>query len=195
MAITMPLALGTGRMADLDLARRCVGGDESAFRELHARHADLVFNLCLRLAGSRETAADLAQEVFLRIHRHLGKFRGGSSLRTWIYRVTVNHCRSRLSRRRHPEVSLDSRLLQPGGEPATEQADPERRAESAQIERRLISALAELPIAFREAVVLRDVEGLGYEEIARVLAIPPGTVRSRIARGREALRLALEELR
>ncbi len=195
MALTMSLALGTGRMADLDLARRCASGDEAAFRELHSRHADLVFNLCLRLTGNRDTAADLTQEVFMRIHRHLGKFRGGSSLRTWIYRVTVNHCRGRLSRRRRPEVSLDSRLLEPGGEPAAAEPDPEARAASAQFERRLLAALIDLPIAFREAVVLRDVEGLGYEEIAQVLSIPIGTVRSRIARGRETLRSALEGLR
>lgn len=190
----LPLTLEPPHAADADLARRCARGDDEAFRELYVRHAELVFNLCLRLAGEREAAADLAQEVFLRVYRHVGRFRGGSTLRTWIYRVAVNHCRSRLARRR-PEVSLEARREREPVEPVAPGPDPEAVAAGAELDRRLERALATLPPAFREAVVLRDLEGLTYEEIAEVLRLPSGTVRSRIARGREALRLALEATR
>lgn len=189
----MSFPLSSPLAADLELARRHAAGDASAFDEVYRRHAGLVFNLCWRLVGEREEALDLAQEVFLRVHRHLGGFGGRASLRTWIYRVTVNSCRSRLSRKRPVLRPLED-LTGPGREPAEPGPDPEVRASGAELERHLAAALEGLPIAFREAVVLRDVEGLAYDEIAEVLKVPVGTVRSRIARGREALRDRLRSL-
>lgn len=191
----MPLAsTATAGSADRSyertLAERHCWGDASAFEEVYRQHAEMVFNLALRLAGDPDRAADLAQEVFLRVYRHLGKFRGRSSIRTWIYRVTVNHCRSHLARRPPPIRSLDSE-----GERCERVADPRRGPEERAIARDagriLEAALAELPVPFREAVVLRDLEGLAYEEIAEVLGTRVGTVRSRIARGRRALREVL----
>lgn len=164
-------------------------GDPAAFEEIYRRYGEMVYNLALRLAGEPEDAADLTQEVFLRIYRHLGKFRGRSTLKTWIYRVALNHCRSRLARRR-PSEPLGA---EGGGrtEPVDPARGPESRAIAGDAGRRVAAALAELPPAFREAVVLRDLEGLAYQEIAEVLGVRIGTVRSRIARGRDTLRQVL----
>lgn len=177
---------------DLELVERHRQGDPTAFDEVFERYQRLVYSIALRMSGSRERAADLSQEIFLRIHRHLGRFEGRSSLETWVYRVTINCCRSRLARRR-PKIET---LPDAAGELLEELRDrapsPERRAIARDAGRRLAAALGELPRPFREAVVLRDVEGLSYREIAAVLGVRIGTVRSRIARGRERLRKLLE---
>lgn len=191
----MPLAPATAipaadRSDERTLAERHRWGDESAFEEVYRLHAEMVYNLCLRLSGDPDRAADLSQEVFLRVYRHLGKFRGRSSLKTWIYRITVNHCRSRLARRRLPTRSLDAQDEAFDRVPDPRRG-PEERALAGDAGRAIETALAELPVPFREAVVLRDLEGLAYDEIARVVGTRIGTVRSRIARGRRALKEAL----
>ncbi|HEY0783478.1 MAG TPA: sigma-70 family RNA polymerase sigma factor [Thermoanaerobaculia bacterium] len=182
------------RDLDLDLAERHRVGDVQAFDEVYARYEGMVYNLALRLSGDRDEAADLTQETFLRIYRHLGSFRGRSALKTWIFRIALNHCRDRLSRFRPPMQSIAEetedepfsvRLTDPG-------RDPEELAVAADESRRVSRCLAHVPHAFREAVILRDLEGLSYEEIAEVLGVRMGTVRSRIARGREQLRTLLE---
>jgi RNA polymerase sigma-70 factor, ECF subfamily len=178
---------------DRELAERHRLGDREAFAEVYREHEETVYNLALRLAGDPFEAGDLTQEVFLRVFRHLGKFRGGSALRTWIYRVALNHCRSRLGRRPPPARSLDD----PDDPAARQLADPGRGPEGTALAhdaaRRVEAALGRLPLVFREAVVLRDLEGLSYEEIAGVLDTRVGTVRSRIARGRDRLRQELEK--
>lgn len=181
---------------ELLLAERHRHGDTTAFDEVYRNFLPLVYNLCLRLARSADDAEDLAQETFLRIYRHLGGFDGRSTLKTWVYRVTVNLCSSRLSRRKLLTLPLRS-----GDDPEEEGVllvDPERDPESLSLARdaadRVAAALSLLQPNFRAAVVLRDLEGLTYEEIAEVLEIQIGTVRSRIARGREGLRLLLEKL-
>lgn len=186
LADTAPRARGR------DLALRHRYGDPEAFEEVYARHAEMVFGLALRMSGDREEAADLTQETFLRVHRHLGRFGGRSSLKTWIYRITVNCCRSRLRRRsrRRVESPLDQ-----VGELTDQRSGPEDRAVEAELGRRLVAAIGELPLVFREAVVLRDVQGLSYAEIGEILGVRVGTVRSRIARGRERLRGLMEESR
>ena len=99
-----PLAAGVAH--DLELARRHAAGDLAAFEEVYRSHSALVFNLCRRLSGDPDEALDAAQEVFLRVHRHLGRFHGRSTLRTWIYRVAVNQCRRRFARRPPPALPL-----------------------------------------------------------------------------------------
>ena len=173
-----------------DLALRHRYGDPAAFEEVYLRFAEMVFNLALRMSGDRDEAADLAQETFLRIYRHLGRFRGRSSLKTWIYRITVNCCRSKLQRRGRRRLEGRPEHLE---ELADQRAGPEEQTLGHDLGRRLAAAIASLPIAFREAVVLRDVQGLSYGEIGDVLGVRIGTVRSRIARGRERLRGLLEE--
>ncbi len=178
---------------DLDLATRHRYGDREAFDEVYRQYARMVYNLALRMAGSEERAEDYTQEVFLRVYRHLGRFNGRSTLKTWIYRVAINHCRSRLSRKRF--------FFQPLAEEQDDQAgvqllelgrDPEDLALARDASLQVSRALARVKPVFREAVVLRDLEGLTYEEIAEVLKVRIGTVRSRIARGRDQLRKVLE---
>jgi len=178
--------------ADLDLAQRHRYGDETAFEELYDRFGGMVFNLALRLCGEPEEAADLSQETFLKIHRHLSGFRGRSSLKTWVYRVAVNCCRSRYKK----QSAWRSRLLPESEEKLKRLPDgrrsPEERALARGAVGRVAQALAELPTIYREAVLLRDIEGLTYEEMSQVLGLRLGTVRSRIARGRDKLRVLLE---
>jgi len=177
---------------DVELVARHRCGDAHAFDEVYSRFVEMVYSLACRLSGNREEASDLTQEVFLRVYRHLGSFGGRSSLKTWVFRIAINHCRDRLSRWRP--------LTQPIGEDVGEgevaYADPARGPEELAVAadegRRVTAALARLPQAFREAVALRDIEGLSYEEIADVLGVRIGTVRSRIARGRDQLRALLE---
>lgn len=189
---TMTSAATAACQSDRDLAERHRYGDAAAFDELYDRYAEMVYNLALRLAGDRDEAADLSQEIFLRIFRHLGRFRGGSSLKTWVYRVALNHCRSRLGRRLPAARSLTGEPGEARPEPVDPRRSPEERAMADDEGRRVAAALARLPAPFREAVVLRDLEELSYQEIADVLAVRLGTVRSRLARGREQLRTLLE---
>jgi RNA polymerase sigma-70 factor, ECF subfamily len=177
---------------DVELVERHRCGDARAFNEVYTRFEEMVYNLAFRLSGNYEEAADLTQEIFLRIYRHLGSFGGRSSLKTWIFRIAVNHCRDRLSRWR----PLTQPLGDDPGEGEVAYADPSRGPEELAVAadegRRVAAGLAKLPPVFREAVVLRDIEGLSYEEIAEVLGVRIGTVRSRIARGRDQLRVLLE---
>ena len=177
---------------DLELVERHRYGDQAAFEQIYRRHAEMVFNLALRMTGDPEEAADVSQETFLRVHRHCGKFRGRSSLKTWIYRVAVNCCRSRFRRNQ----TWRTRILSGSLERVEQVADTRRGPEDRTLDRdrgeAVMELLGRLPQPFREAVVLRDLEGLAYDEIARVLGIRIGTVRSRIARGRERLRALLE---
>ena len=162
----------------------------------------LVLRLAPVLLGDAAAAEDLTQEVFLRVYRGLKRFRGDSSYKTWIYRITLNTASNlrkswaRKARRRH--VPLHEAPAGTGRAPdetlAEASADPERIAASSQIGRRVQAALDELPEEFREAVVLRDVEGLAYLEIAETLRVSVGTVKSRIARGRALLRDRLADL-
>ena len=185
-----PMAVVEG---DMDLVQRHRYGDEGAFDEVYRRHAEMVYNLAYRLSGDLEQASDLSQEIFLRVYRHLGRFRGHSTLKTWIYRVALNHCRSRLGRKKWWHWPLREET---GGEEGVELLDTRRDPESQAIAdddaQRVLAALQEVPEPFREAVILCDLQELSYQEIAAVLGVRIGTVRSRIARGRERLKELLE---
>jgi RNA polymerase sigma-70 factor (ECF subfamily) len=177
---------------DLELVERHRYGDAHAFDEVYGRFEEMVYNLAFRLAGNREEAADLTQEIFLRVYRHLGSFGGRSTLKTWIFRIAINHCRDRLSRWRPATQPFGDDAHDPTETYADPSRGPEELAVAADEGRQVAQALTRLPQVFREVVVLRDIEGLSYEEIAEVLAVRIGTVRSRIARGREQLRALLE---
>jgi RNA polymerase sigma-70 factor (ECF subfamily) len=193
LGMSTATASAGGLHADRELVQRHRIGDPEAFEELYVRFEGMVFNLALRMTGEPDDAADLSQEIFLRIYRHLGKFRGRSSLKTWIYRIAVNCCRSRLKRR--PLSRQDPARVSPVGleEVPDVRRGPEQRALARGASEVLAAALARLPVAFREAVVLRDIEGLSYQEIALATGLRIGTVRSRIARGRDRLRTVIEE--
>lgn len=178
--------------ADWQLARRHRWGEAEAFDEVYQRYASMVFGLAYRLSGNAEKAEDLSQEVFIRIFKHLARFDGRSSLKTWIYRVTVNHCRSKLGRKVWPTRTLAEEDDERGVQLVDPGRDPEDRTLAGDAGRQVMAALRHVKPVFREAVILRDLEGLAYDEIAEVLGVRIGTVRSRIARGRDRLRKVLD---
>src|ERR1051325_4197930 len=175
------------------LIERCTTGDEAACTDLVAAHQRMVYTLALHLLQDRDEALDLSQEVFLRVFRTLASFRGQSALRTWIYRIVVNQARNRQRwwRRRHPseQVSLDEhiRLFGDTMEAKTDVL-PDRLLASKEAASRIWVALDRLPFDQRTALILREVDGLRYEEIAFSLGIAVGTVKSRLTRARQALR-------
>jgi RNA polymerase sigma-70 factor (ECF subfamily) len=182
------------------LVQRCAAGDEDASALLVAEHHRMVFGLASHLLGDRDEALDLTQEVFLRVFRTIHRFRGQSALRTWIYRITVNQVRNRQRwwRRRHQDdqVSLDAHVQRCGDLALrTDAAAPDRMFASHELAGRLRAALERLPFEQRTAIVLRELEGLSYEEIAFSLGLAIGTVKSRLTRARQALRAELGALR
>src|SRR5262245_15236935 len=184
---------------ELALIDLCVAGDEAACTELVSIHQRMVFTLALHLLGNREEALDLSQEVFLRVFRTLPRFRGQSALRTWIYRIVVNQARNRQRwwRRRYlsSQVSLDEHVAQCGELASTQEVLPDRLVASKETAQRIWRALDQLPFEQRTAVVLREVDGLSYDEIAFSLGVAVGTVKSRLTRARYALRAELLGLR
>jgi len=181
------------------LIERCVAGDERACADLVAAHQRTVFNLALHLLGDRDEALDVSQEVFLRVFRTLSRFRGQSALRTWIYRIVVNQARNRQRwwrrRRRTDLVSLDDHLQRCGEIEATSEVLPDRLLASKETAARIWAAMEQLPFDQRTALVLREVDGLRYEEIAFSLGVAVGTVKSRLTRARQALREELLGIR
>jgi RNA polymerase sigma-70 factor, ECF subfamily len=181
------------------LVQRCAVGDEAAFAELVGENQRMVVQLALNLLGDRDEALDLSQDVFLRIFRTIGRFRGQSTLKTWIYRIVVNQARNkhRFWRRRHraDQVSLDAHLAAHGDFRGSAEVGPERMLAQKELASRLKSALDNLPFDQRTAIVLREVDGLSYEEIAFSLGVAVGTVKSRLTRARQTLRLELREER
>jgi RNA polymerase sigma-70 factor (ECF subfamily) len=159
----------------------------------------MVYTLALHLLQERDEALDLSQEVFLRVFRTLSSFRGQSSLRTWIYRIVVNQARNRQRwwRRRHrsSQVSLDEHLQQFGDVESKTELLPDRLLASKETASRIWSALEHLPFDQRTALILREVDGLRYDEIAFSLGVAVGTVKSRLTRARQALREELLGLR
>jgi RNA polymerase sigma-70 factor, ECF subfamily len=177
----------TGRAGtDEELVRRAQRGDRSAFDELVRRHRDRVYAVTLRLTRHPSDAEDALQDTFLNAYRALERFGGRARVSTWLYRIAVNAAYDVVARRRTRETSLDAEAMP---EPAAA-GDP--YAQSAQ-RRALERALAGLGDEFREAVVLSDIAGLGAEETAELLGVPPGTVKSRVFRARAQLAAALRE--
>ncbi len=159
----------------------------------------MVFQLAVNLLGDRDEALDLSQDVFLRVFRTIHRFRGQSSLRTWIYRIAVNQARNRhrFWRRRHraDQVSLDQHLADHGDFTSAADATPDRVLAQKELATQLNQALAGLPFDQRTAIVLREIDGLSYDEIAYSLGVAVGTVKSRLTRARQALRSELRAAR
>jgi RNA polymerase sigma-70 factor, ECF subfamily len=195
-------ALGWSDLAGTEAAliQRCAAGEEVACAELVAGHERMVYTLALHLLGDRDEALDLSQEVFLRVFRTIGGFRGQSALKTWIYRIVINQARNRQRfwrrRRRSDQVSLDQHVAEHGD--LTQPGDgtsPHRALARKELASRLWSALNDLPFDQRTVIVLREIDGLSYEEIAFSLGVAVGTVKSRLTRARQALRVQLRESR
>jgi RNA polymerase sigma-70 factor (ECF subfamily) len=184
------------------LIARLREADLEAFEELVSHFERPVYSLCFRLLGDAEEARDAAQETFMRVYRGLGSFRGDSGLKTWIYRIAINQAmnQQRWWRRRHKDQTVSLELSRGESESTlgnllpSGAASPEQQAISNEREGRIMRALGEIKQDYRVALVLREIEELSYEEIAAALSISIGTVKSRIARGREELRRRIRDL-
>ena len=177
------------REEELNILHRAQKGDGAAFEELVRAHEKTVYHLALRQLGSREDAEDAAQEVFLKAYTALGSFRGDSRVSVWLYRITNNVCVDMLRRRRET-VSLSA--VNDEGEPLElelpdERFDPAALAERKDLREHLGKALRQLPPDAREILLLRELGGQSYDEIAATLDLDLGTVKSRIFRARKKL--------
>jgi len=182
--------------ADFTLAQRCAAGDESACTDLVDEHRRMVYALGFQLLGNHDEALDLSQEVFLRVFRTIARFRGRSTLRTWVYRIVVNGARNRQRWfQRHQaaqHVPLEAYVRDHGElETSSPAASPERTLSRKQAEERLWTALAGLSLEQRSALVLRELHGMAYDEIAYTLGLSKSAVKSRLSRARDALRREL----
>ena len=181
------------------LIARCTTGDEEACADLVSIHQRMVYSLALHLLQDRDEALDLSQEVFLRVFRTLSSFRGQSALRTWIYRIVINQARNRQRwwrrRYRSSQVSLDDHLQQFGDVESKTEVLPDRQLASKETSARIWQALDRLPFDQRTALILREIDGLRYDEIAFSLGVAVGTVKSRLTRARQTLRAELLGLR
>lgn len=181
------------RRRDLGLIDRARAGDLDAFNDLVALYQDQLFGLVARMVPDRDQAADAVQEAFFSAYRNLTSFRGGS-VRSWLSRIAINAAmdaqRARRRRPVQPYPELEDDSWQP---PAGEEADPERRVVTSERETALASALAAIGLDQRTAIVLFDVQGFDYAEIAEMTGVSLGTVKSRIHRGRLALRRLLAD--
>ncbi|HEX2368329.1 MAG TPA: sigma-70 family RNA polymerase sigma factor [Acidimicrobiia bacterium] len=173
------------RQRDTELVRRFVDGESRAFDELMRRHEDRVFAVCLRVMGDRELALDATQETFVTVYRKAHLYNDQAAFSTWLYRVAVNTCYDQHRRRARQRTEA----LPEGMEPADPTAGD--AFESVELRPELEVALAAIPVDFRIAVVLSDLEGMALQEIATLLDVPVGTVKSRIFRGRRQLAEAL----
>ena len=162
--------------------------DRPDWADVVARYADVVYTMAYRLTGDDEEARDLAQDVLIRLHKGLARYREGN-FEGWLYRTTVNAFRDRLRKRKRLREDMLAEQEPPGMRTGRIVEEAVQLAELHDVVQR---ALVKIPPEYREAVVLRDLEGRSYDEIAEILDIPPGTVRSRIHRGRESLRQILE---
>ena len=188
-------------IADSEFVDRLRSGDGEAFDTLITRYSGDIYSLLYRMTGDPEEAGDLTQETFLSALKAIRSFRGEAELKTWLFRIALNHSRNRFRwwkrRKRNETISLDKPLGDGTATFADTIADDAETPEEAMLRsesrRRLAAAVNSLPEIFRETIKLCDIQGLGYEEIAQALAINVGTVKSRIARGREQLRKKLSD--
>lgn len=178
-------------------------GSESAFALLIAQYSQPVYSMIARSLCDSADAADVTQEVFVKVFRHIGSFHGDASLRTWIYRIALHEASNQRrwwSRHKRQELTLDAQQENEDGEAfclgdtlASHDDSPFECASHAEAREQVATALRTLPEAFRTVVILREIEGFGYEEIAEMLNVHLGTVKSRLTRGRAALRETLRK--
>lgn len=186
--------------AERDLIKRSQQGDVGAFETLIKTHQVVAYNVALRILGNPEDAKDAAQEALIKVFKSIKSFKVESQFSTWLYRIVVNTCNDYLRKEnRRSHLSLDQRIEAKEGDLGREVSDdsmaPETVIEKSQLKERVQHAIQALPEQQRTVVVLRDIEGMSYEVIASMLDLPVGTVKSRINRGREALKQLLLENR
>lgn len=179
---------------DLGLVRRIRRGDHAAFRALVRHYQNPIYALCLRMLGSREDAEDVAQEVFLTIHRSVHTWRGESRFYTWLYRVATNHCKNKIKylsvRNFHRAEDLDSTAYSEhlAANPNKSAANPEQVVAGRRLEALINRELANLEPEHRVLIILRDFQGLAYQDIIEITGLTEGTLKSRLHRARVALK-------
>ena len=181
--------------SDRELMERLKTGDVSAFDVIVQRHKASLINFACRSVGDQETAEDLAQETFLKVYRNAKRYKGEiAGLRTWMYRILANLCKNELgSRSRRSQVMVKPAIGDQDGHDPIETAldtnpGPDGQLEEKELQKALTRAISNLPEKLRVVLVLRDIEGMAYEEISRIIKKPIGTVKSRINRARLALK-------
>ncbi len=174
---------------DVRLIDRFKNGENSAFEELVLKYQDQIYNLCRHMLGNAHDAQDAAQDTFLKAYQKLKDFKPGAALYTWLYRIAVNTC---IDYKRRPFFVSLFKKSDVGEEfveePSSDWPSPERLYESKQIGLALHNSIRKLPSKLRTAIILKEIEGLSYEEIADILEVSIGTVKSRISRAREELK-------
>lgn len=187
---------------DLTLVHRSREGDHDAFRILVERYQRRIYAVALGMMKDPEEARDVSQEAFIKVHRYLDKFKGDSSFYTWLYRITSNVAIDRLRSRKGEGVSLDERLekgevevevSQPGFLSTRLGTNPQKSSLRRELAEKMAEALQQLGPRHREILLLREVEGMSYEELAEVLDIPKGTVMSRLFHARAKMQKLLED--
>ena len=185
---------------DKKLIEKAAGGDVEAFEKIIEEYQNIVYSIALRMSGNETDAFDMAQEVFIKLYRNLSKFDGRSKLSTWIYRVASNTCLDELKKRkriRDNTKSLNEEFEMADDSVVLEIKDtkplPEEEIENSEIKETLNSAILKLSDQHKEVIILRDIEGFSYEEIADITKNSVGTVKSRLSRARSALRKILKE--
>ena len=188
---------------DALLVERCKAGDDSAFAEIMNRYWGTILNVAQRLLRNRADAEDITQDTFIRAHRALPRFRGDSSLITWLHRIATNLCHNRYwyfyRRHHHDSLSLDQPVGEGGGAVisdliATEARDPAQQTVYGEFSTLIAACMEKLDPKHREILTLRNIRNLRYDEISRILGISVGTVKSQIARARQNLRTLLGEM-
>lgn len=186
---------------DLELVRRCQKGDDAAFGELVSRYQRKVFTIALGMVKNPEDAMDIAQESFIKVHRYIGNFQGSSSFYTWLYRIIVNLCIDHLRRaHKHANVDFDEKLMDreslsgsPGVISSSLGTNPSRNLGRKELADQIRTAVDELPPYHRAVIIMREVEGMSYAEMARAMKVSKGTIMSRLHHARQKLQRALGE--
>jgi len=173
---------------DRALIERCLAGDTMAFEELVKRYEAKVYTVAYRFMGNRADAADLAQEAFIRIYKSLGKFRGEAGFMTWAHHITANVCRDELRRRQKEAPLFEGRPEVGCSIAAAKEVGPEELAEHKELSNNIQKLMVNLSEEHRLVLVMREIQGFAYEEIAQQLECTIGTVKSRLSRARQALK-------
>lgn len=179
------------------LIERAKSGDVESFETLIRNHQSYAYNIAFRMIGNEEDAKDAAQEALIKVFKNLHAFKGDSAFSTWLYRIVMNTCKDLLRKRKPNEISIDKGFETDDGEVHLEiednTNDPVSKYEQQEVRVTIETALDELPDNYKSVVVLREIQGLSYDEISEIEDIPVGTVRSRINRGRRILREILKD--
>ncbi len=180
--------------SEIDLVEKSQQGNIEAFEKLISAYQKKVFNIALRMTGNQDDASDISQEVFIKIFKSIGSFKKQSAFSTWVYKITINTCRDELRKQKNKRntISIDEGICLEDNkvERQIESNDPtpELMAEKHEIEKLLKEAIFQLSEDYKEVIILRDIQGFSYSDIAKMIDCPEGTVKSRINRARSMLK-------